>query len=226
MADAIGASAARHGTAGLLALRVGCAPLPGARRSDHDAERDCEAFNDAVIERIERSPEIGDVVLAARWGLLSEGLRYGGEPGETVFLTDSASADASLAENRQVLARTLTRSVEKLVGLGKRVWIVAAVPEVGWDVPSVLAISRRFGREAPRAPSQEDYARRQAFVLATLRDLDALPGVEILRPERTLCATGPCEVVREGRPLYFDSHHLSRTGATLLEPMFAAIFVR
>jgi hypothetical protein len=50
--------------------------------------------------------------------------------------------------------------------------------------------------------------------------------VEILQPDAVLCPGERCSVVHDGRPLYFDSHHLSLHGATLLEPMFGTVFAR
>jgi peptidoglycan/LPS O-acetylase OafA/YrhL len=226
MADAIGAAAESAGVAGLLALRPGCAPLRDAEVRGHDAEHDCNALTAAVLELLGRSPEMTDVVLAGRWALLAEGTRYGRESGETVYLTDSRANDHSLATNREVFARALRRSVTALLGQGKRVWLVASVPEVGWDVPSVLARSHRFGRPPPDAPTRADYAARQQQVLAVLRELDALPGVVVLYPDQVLCRDGRCEVTRDGLPLYFDSHHLTLRGGLLLEPLFAQIFAR
>jgi len=226
MADAIGAAGALAGAAGLLALRPGCAPLRDAEVSGHDAEHDCSAFTDAVLALAARSPGVTDVVLAGRWALLAEGTRFGRESGETVYLSDSATAERSLAENHRVFERALRDSVEALVAQGKRVWIVAAVPEVGWNVPSVLARSQRFGRVPPAAPTRAEYATRQAFVLATLDELEALPGVEVLRPDALLCRDVHCDVTRDGLPLYFDSHHLTLRGGTTLEPLFAEIFSR
>ena len=51
-----------------------------------------------------------DVVLAGRWALLAEGTRYGRESGETVYLSDSATAERSLAENHRVFERALRSS--------------------------------------------------------------------------------------------------------------------
>ena len=167
-----------------------------------------------------------DVVLAGRWALLAEGTRFGRESGETVHLSDSSTSGRSLAENHRVFARALRGSVEALVAQGKRVWIVAAVPEVGWNVPSVLARSQRFGRVPPAAPTRAEYVTRQAFVLSTLDGLDTLPGVEVLRPDALLCRDVHCDVTRDGMPLYFDSHHLTLRGGTMLEPLFAKIFTR
>jgi hypothetical protein len=226
MVDPLGAVAARHLASGVVAVRTRCPPLAGVRRIDRADADTCASFNAAVVEYLSRSPGVTDVVLAARWGLAAEGLRYGDETGAPVLLADAESSATSPEENREVLARTLRASVATLRELGKRVWIVASVPEIGWNVPSTLARALRFGHPPPPAPSQLQFAARQAFVEATLAELDALPGVTVLRPAATLCSGERCEVLRDGRPLYFDTHHLSLTGAALLEPMFDAVFAR
>jgi peptidoglycan/LPS O-acetylase OafA/YrhL len=223
MFDALGPVAARHGVSGLAAVRTRCPPLLGVRRVDRDDAEDCAAFNAAVVEYLTRAPEVTDVVLVARWALTAEGVRE--EPGETVLIVDPASTEVSVAENRRVFARSMRRSVEALRELGKRVWVVASVPEVGWDVPSVLARSQRFDRPGPPAPSRAQFVARQTHADVTLGAMDALPGVHVLRPDAVLCAGDRCVVQKAGRPLYFDSHHLSLTGAALLEPMFETIFL-
>jgi len=224
MVDPLGAAAMRHGATGLVAARTRCPPLLGVRRLDRDDSSECTSFNAAVVEYLSRSPEVTDVVLAARWALAAEGLRYGREPGSTMLLADAESSATSPVGNRPVFARSLRESVATLRELDKRVWIVASVPEVGWNVPSVLARSMRFGQPPPSAPSLSQFAARQAFVEGMLAELDALPGVTVLRPAATLCAGERCDVLRDGRPLYFDTHHLSLTGAALLEPMFDRMF--
>jgi hypothetical protein len=226
LADAICAAAARSDAAGLLALRVRCAALPGVHRSEDGAGDKCDAFNQSVLDFLAGAPAVTDVILAGRWGLLAEAARYGHEARDTVYLTDGTSAELSVANNRLLLERSLRHTVETLVGLGKHVWIVAPVPEIGWDVPSVLARAARFERPPPVAPSRADYDARQSFVAPLLQELDTLPGVDVLRPEDVLCPQDRCAIVSDGRPLYFDSHHLSLHGAMLLEPMFGAVFAR
>ncbi len=66
---------------------------------------------------------------------------------------------------------------------------------------------------------------RRSYSTALAR-LDARPGVVVLRPDAVMCGPDRCEVTRDGLPLYFDSHHLSRLGTQLLEPMFDEVFAR
>jgi hypothetical protein len=225
LADPIDSAARRAGVHGLLAVYTGCAPLPGVRRADQP-EADCREFNDATIALIERSPAIVDVVLAGRWGLVAEGTRYGAESGGDAFLQDEVARAANPAGNQPIFERALRRTVERLRASGKRVWIVGSVPEVGWNVPSVLARAARAGRMPPSPPSRAEFDRRQAFAASVLSQLDALEGVTVLWPHQALCDEVACDVIRDGRPMYFDAHHLTLHGSATLEPLFERVFAR
>ena len=224
LADPIGAAASRAGAAGWLAVHTGCAPLLGVRRSDRDD--DCGEFNSAALDLVRRSPDIVDVVLVGRWGLLAEGTRYGQESGGDAFLVEGDAHAATPEHNRRIFERSLRRTVTSLLALDKRVWIVGSIPEVGWDVPSVLARSARFGHAPPPPPSLAQYQRRQDFALATLRRLDASENVTVLWPHARLCHGMVCDIMRDGRPTYFDGHHLTLHGAAPLEAMFNPLFAR
>jgi len=224
LADPIGAAAARARAAGWLSVHTGCAPLLGVRRSDRDD--DCGEFNAATLDLLRRSPELTDVLLVGRWGLLAEGTRYGQESGRDAYLVEGDVSAATPERNRQVFARALERTVTSLLALDKRVWIVGSIPEVGWNVPSVLARSSRFGRPAPAPPLLAEFERRQRFASAALTRLDAVDGVTVLWPHAYLCDRTSCAVARDGRATYFDDHHLTRHGATPLEPLFEEVFAR
>jgi peptidoglycan/LPS O-acetylase OafA/YrhL len=224
IAEALGNVAARHGRSGLMAVRSACAPLLGVTRSDRGNPRVCVDFNQAVLGAIAARPEVTDVVLAGRWALAAEGTRYKQEPGEVVYLADGNSTVESHEENRRVYARSLRRTVESLLALGRRVWVVAPIPEVGWDVPSVLARSHRFGHDIAIAPSRTEFEQRQAFVMQALQQIARLPGVTVVYPDAALCAGPTCTVAVAGRPIYFDSDHLTLQGAASVGPIFETIF--
>jgi peptidoglycan/LPS O-acetylase OafA/YrhL len=152
VAGVIGEDAQRAGRAGLLATRSACAPLVGARRADHGPRRRCPEFSSAVLQTIIADPQLRDVVLVGRWGQLALGTPYKFERDKQVVLRDAQSPDpADGAENARVLQRTLASTVAQLRAAGRHVWILAPIPEVGWDVPGTLARARRYGRaHAPR----------------------------------------------------------------------------
>lgn len=104
------------------------------------------------------------------------------------------------------------------------VYLVRPIPEMGVDVPKVLARALLVGRDKEVSISLADYHRRHAVVWAAQDAAHARCGVTILDPLPYLCRDGRCQGAQNGRPLYYDDNHLSEFGNKLLVPMFAAVF--
>lgn len=207
--------AARAGRTGLFAGGRSCPPL-----LDVTTPRpECRAFNESVMA-LAAHPEIREVILEARWAKYAEGSTYGYEPEGRVVLIDDSQLGAPDGDNHAVFARGLERTVKALAG--KKVVIVASVPEIGWPVPAVLARQKLAATARILPPSANAYFDRQKFVLSTLAHLVRDDGVEVVYPHEILCRSGKCEVARDGIPLYRDEHHLSVYGARQLTPLFAA----
>ncbi|HQR49724.1 MAG TPA: acyltransferase family protein, partial [Steroidobacteraceae bacterium] len=226
MADVVGEAAARGGRAGLLATRNGCGPLLGLDREPDPQARRCPEFAAAVLQFIADDPALTDVILIGRWAGYAEGTRYKNErgSGSSIYLRDAETRELSMTENQRVFARTLETTVDSLRAHGKTVWLVSAVPEVGWNVPSVLARMHRQDRAFSIAPTLEEYRLRQQHVTPVLQRLQAAGKLRILSPDEVLCQAGHCAIVESGRPLYSDDDHLSLTGAAKLSGMFTQIF--
>jgi peptidoglycan/LPS O-acetylase OafA/YrhL len=209
---AISDVARREGRTGLFAGGRSCPPL-----LDVTTPRpECRAFNAMVLAQAAR-PEIREVILEARWAKYAEGSPYGGEPEGHIILADASGTDD--ASNHAVFARGLARTVAALSG--KKVVIVASVPEIGWPVPAVLAREKLADKLRVFPPSEDAYFERQKFVLATFAELQHNDGIEVVYPHQILCRTGECAVSLNGIPLYRDEHHLSVYGALQLTPLFA-----
>lgn len=216
---AVSQAAARTGRAGLFAGGESCPPLLGVTTPMPG----CRAFNDAVAA-LAREPQFGQVILEARWAKYAEGSPYGDEPSGHVPLFDDACRGNPARDNHAVFARGLARTVGALESSGKKVVIVASIPEIGWPVPAVLARRALAQDMQSVAPQLGDYLQRQKFVLATFAELQRQSGASVLYPHRILCATGRCEVALNGVPLYRDEHHLSVFGAKQLIPMMEEVF--
>jgi peptidoglycan/LPS O-acetylase OafA/YrhL len=212
--------ARREGRSGLFAGTDSCPPLLGVKRAD---TAKCEAFNNAVAE-IATSKAIREVILEARWAKNAEGSSFGEEPDGRVRIFDDISQGRTEAETRKVFARGLERTVRALVGAGKKVVLVASVPEVGYPVPPMLARAKMADPNAKLSTSAALYRERQKFVLATFARMQRRYGVQIVYPDRVLCDSAACSVALNGRPLYRDAHHLSVFGAKQLTPLLAAAF--
>ena len=210
------------GRAGLFAGGEACPPLLGVTTPMPG----CRAFNDAVMARV-KDARIKEIILESRWAKYAEGTAYGVEPKGRVFLTDSACTTGDIArDNHAVFVRGLLRTVGRLKAMGKQIVIVAAVPEIGWPVPAVLA-RRALARETDTAnvnPRRGTYLARQKFVLSAFDRLKGENTARVLYPHKILCATGSCEVALNGVPLYRDEHHLSVFGARQLTSLMQQAF--
>jgi hypothetical protein len=158
-------------------------------------------YNDAVMEYIQKT-KIHNVVLAAMW--------------------------ASYGSNIDHFRDCLKTTVDRLKGAGVRIWIVRQVPRPGVNVPSVLTVLSRLGEDGGDGPAwstalyHQDRATEDRMFQGA-----ASTGVTILDPSPFFIdAQGGLVVVDEGKPLYFDDHHISTVGAerlrNLLDPIFDA----
>lgn len=214
---AVAEAAARAGRAGLFAGGEACPPLLGVTAP----KPDCRAFNDAVAALAKR-PGITEIILESRWAKYAEGSTYGYEPRGRVVLLDNTCRTAAPNDNHGVFLRGLDRTVSDLRREGKKVVIVASVPEIGWPVPAVLA-RRALAENADGVdPDVGTYLNRQRFVLKAFANMQQRFGTIVLYPHSVLCRSGSCAVALNGVPLYRDEHHLSVKGARQLVPLFAS----
>jgi peptidoglycan/LPS O-acetylase OafA/YrhL len=210
LASAVDNVAKQHGVAGLFVGQAACPPLLGVKRYDREG-RGCEAFNDRVITLLEEHREIRRVLLAGRWALNSLGDRYGDEGGQPAVISPDG-----VAGNAKAFQEGLERTLRYLDERALETVFVAQVPEIGWDVPSVLTRVQLFGHEAPPQPSLAAYQDRQRIVTSSLEGLSSRYRFRIVEVSDILCHDGTCSVQQGGVPLYRDGHHLSAHGVMVL----------
>lgn len=210
--------AQRSGAAGVFVGATGCPPILGVERYDQGKGRGCERFNEQVMTLLRDNPSIRSVVLLGRWALLASGKRYGLESG-----TEVALAPDGISGNAAIFDHGMTRTVQQLVGLGRMVYLVSGVPEVGVYVPQALLKAQWYGRPTEISPTTEAYLARNAHILGLFNSL-AGEGVKILHPYKTLCSSERCAVEQGGVPLYADEHHLSVAGARAIHAVFEPVF--
>jgi hypothetical protein len=211
--------AQQNGRAGLFAGTDSCAPLLGVVRPDAPK---CKPFNDAVAKLATKST-IREVILDARWSKNAYGTARG-EGDWRIFPHDDEGEGTDLMSTEAVFYRGLERTVRKLTRAGKRVVIVASVPEAGYSVPRMMAHMRIDGDERKLTHSLSAFLVHQKFVFSALKRMRERYGAKILYPHEILCATGKCELSLNDRPLYRDEHHLSVFGAMQLTPLVSQAF--
>lgn len=203
------------GISGVQATRVGCPPMLGVSRLDMPSSK-CVEFNDAVLNAIS-DPSVKKVVLVARWALWAEGVRYLHESGTSPTFADHESSVGD-SSSHAVIARGSERLLAALTALNKEIVIVASMPEIGWDVPSVLGMELWQGRKIHSAPTLAEYRSRNRFVFELFAELQTSYHFKLVYPHETLCDATHCRVIIDQQPLYCDTNHLSVSGQQLLLP--------
>ena len=127
-------------------------------------------------------------------------------------------------DNHAIFAAALERTLARLRSEHRQVYLVMPVPEVDRSVPDILARAALYHRAVELAPTRQAYDQRQRFVRRTLDRLAARYGVTEIDPAARLCAEQRCRLVQDGRPLYYDTDHLSVHGALYIAPLLAPVF--
>ncbi|MEJ7934481.1 acyltransferase family protein [Sphingobium sp. AN558] len=187
MAYALSEAAKAHGHALIERTTSSCPPVLG-----YDAPKDprCVRANNAAFDSIRADPHLRRVYLAAFWA--------NGQFDDPAFL------------------RKLDGTIGALRRLGREVVLIGPVPPQPFDVPRRLAhlaragqLSRALGMD--RATIEARTVHLRGFINGWRRS-----GVRVIEPVASLCRKATCDIVREGKPLYFDSHHPSLTAARLI----------
>lgn len=201
-----------------------CPPLLGI-----GSDEECIKGNDRKLDYILSHPEIRSVILAARWSVYVDGRATKLGPAETngsapeLRTRDGRTLRQFSREARREFRQGLDKLLTRLLDSGRKVVLVYPIPETGYDVPSTLArLSDRGQDPASFTTPLSAYEKRQHFVLGMLDGFGNRPNLVRIYPQSVLCTGKRCLTSKEGKPLYFDSHHLSMAGAKLLEPELRA----
>jgi peptidoglycan/LPS O-acetylase OafA/YrhL len=184
-----------------MAGHSSCRPLLGLQ-SPLDLQGRCASFNAAMIEAVEHlDPQV--VVLNAFW-IYPE------------FMQDSAARRSRAAQAE--FARAVAATLAPLERAGRKVCVVLDAPSRPYPVPYALATAQRRGLapdflELSRAAG---YAQQQP-VDDVFHALAQDSRVRLVDPKDLFCDARQCALqAADGRPLYNDADHLSRTAALAL----------
>jgi peptidoglycan/LPS O-acetylase OafA/YrhL len=211
-------AAAKLGFATEQLTMAACPPLLGVRVESPDFNGGaCATFNRDVLAHLESSPDVGTVVLSARWPVYTENARFGEDPGPITYLVDDADAAWSSAASRRVFSRALDATVERLRAAGKSVVVLGTVPAMGVNYPECIA--RRYlplSRERLCDVSEQSFLAQASFADAEVERIAGARGACRFLPRAVLCRDGRCRGEAEGQILYANDDHLSARGARYL----------
>ncbi|MBN1929651.1 MAG: acyltransferase [Chlorobiaceae bacterium] len=187
------------------------------------------AHNEDVLTFIQNRQEIQTIILIARWGSYIQGhWTTKSEDSMSIILADARGQYSKKRSNALIMNVGLTRTINALLAMNRKVILVSDVPEIGYDVPRVYMMQTIFPFFTKRTefrPSIAEYNERQKEANAILEELDNLPNVTLVRPEKLMFdENGRGRIMANGKLLYRDDDHLSTDGALYVAPVFDEVF--
>lgn len=178
----------KRGEAGVLVFQHGCAPIYGV------GDGDCQNFLKNV-RTIWNKPDIENVFLVSIWRV---GLEGGLRNDEGRFI-ESYEAGAYLQNQFATLLGDIRSD-------GRKTYLWMPLPPSMKSLPFSLARSEIFGLGWKLGRGREEFYREyqpiyQIFDSASVN----LNGV--VNPARTMCSSGTCLTMYNGRPIYHDNNH-------------------
>jgi hypothetical protein len=124
----------------------------------------------------------------------------------------------SSEEQKLQLTASIKKTIDLLLGSGKRVIYVNSVPELDFE-PRLCVGELPLGRKNPvdscNYPLARELDRYSSYRKTVKEVLSQYPTVSTFDPSDVLCKDGVCKAVIEDRVMYTDSNHLSESGSSL-----------
>lgn len=201
------------------ATKTTCGPFLGVSVfRDHDDynrrwAEDCLAFNQSVLNWLDKASTVDVVVLSSFLGQYLAGNRLLARAAEGGFLEREGGDEIALQSLRETIAAARA--------MGKRVVLVAPPPVAAFNVGRCLELKGNgkvvFGADHPNCEiSEASYRESRANVLAFLDRVERAADVPVVHLDELLCLSGRCAVQIGGYFLYHDNGHLSYDGSRLL----------
>lgn len=219
-------SADENRVSGILTYNKACPPLLDIKVDPQHGDVSCDVYNNMVVQYLRDHPEIKKIILASRLTIYLEGTTYKQEEGMNPKLFDLRIKHTEQPSQEIVFTQGLDRTLNILQSMGKEVYIIVPIPEIGYDIPSANYIARRTGRDLNKiiAPSLLEYLERTERTRRVLDIAQKNYNIHLIEPWKMLCDSYICKVAIDGNSLYKDDDHLSIFGSEYLSPLFDNLF--
>ena len=177
----------------------GCRPSLGRI----DADRFCSQWTEEAVRHVVQNPSIKTVVVSYR----IHSALFGDHEATYPELPKEGSDS-----EREAIWQSYVELLRRFVQADKTVYLVLQSPELPRSVETL--IQRHSDPRDIAGVNPEWWQARSAFVRERLGQLPK--GVVIIDPAPLFCDAQSCAAVRAGTALYFDSHHLSVSGADIV----------
>jgi hypothetical protein len=187
--------------------------LLGATKVPDADSSECADFkNDVVLTISKKEPSITTVIVAGRWEAAYSGITPEVGGSFRFFWIDDENTERTAEATNTVFENALVRTGGIFERMGANVIFLGAVPEVGFDVPRILALASHNGKivQTKKVARRESLALEldQVFERVAMQSAD----VSYISIWRNFC-NPECSLLLDGVPLYSDDDHLTLTAA-------------
>ena len=219
----LAAYAKDNGTSLVQHMKSSCGPYLGFSYSgvpNPNSIRTCGAFVENALEKLLQDPDIETIVVAAYWPK---------DVSETAYTHDGTTLGPAV-KMETFLDSGMSRLIEQTQNAGKKLIFVEDIPIFESDTMSrtigdglrarralrtLVTDAHGSGTEAqPRARADTDVSRAETL----LRQLaETHSNVTYFQVRHQFCEDSACRYMQEGKPLFFDRHHLSVYGSSFVD---------
>lgn len=204
-----------NGRSGTLWWRHGCSFLVGAQvYPDADAS-ECRQFKEKALAAIASDGRIKTIFIASRWEAAYSGFRPESGGAFRTYLVEDETTPRDRSTSKDVFKRALERSLQGASSAGAEAVLLGPVPEVGFDVPRILALGElnSGGLRSSKIRSRGGEMSRELDKVMT----DAAKAQEARYvPLRQFFCRERCIIMQDAIPIYSDDDHLTSTAARKL----------
>lgn len=150
----------------------------------------CKEIGRRVLAEIKRDDHIRTVYLAGYWS----------------------------AYHRPGMAKWLDNTIAALTAMDRKVVLIGPVPTYDYDVPARLVTLANKGALMQAHGVERTSIVKGAEWMQPVIARWSARGLIYIDPAAYLCGPRYCDIVRDGKPLYFDTNHISVSGARIIFP--------
>jgi peptidoglycan/LPS O-acetylase OafA/YrhL len=204
-----------------LLAEAGCAPLRDViSRNVTDFASQCLPFNRKVLQLLSRESSISTVILISRGPLYLSGTGFGSSDAQQWTLEFAPDIQRKSTDFHDIYLSGVDGVIQALEDAGKQVVFVLEPAELNFTPQECLYAPPYH----PHAQLRSDCYIAKSVVMGRQSEYRTLiaelqlrhPRLRVFDAATPLCDQNRCYAIRDGHAFYYDSHHVSNYGATLI----------
>lgn len=170
------------------------------------------------------------IVISSRWVAYIDGQNSenrinepGGRATPLYFNPSQKNHDIKPEDALSEFEEYFEKTICKLRETNDKIYIVQPIPEMLSSIPDTVISNIMQRKNKPTYITLDEYYQRSGKVRDAIQRIAEKCDTKVLDPVPFLCDDKICNGLKDGRPIYYDSDHLSEFGNKLLVPMFDQI---